>query len=226
MAQENGKRAVGIAAAQLVQSGQIVGLGTGTTAAHFVAALAARAVEEGLAIRCVATSLGAAQMATQAGLTVVPLAPDTCPDITIDGADEVDPALNLIKGGGGAHIREKIVAANSKEMVVIADASKEVEYLGAFPLPIAVTPFGWEVTQARIESAFGIAAPIRGGAVPFVTDDGFYLLDARFGRIDEPHRLAATLSDIAGVVDTGLFVGIATRVLIGHLDGTVTERRR
>lgn len=224
---ENGKRAAGEAAALLIADRQTVGLGTGTTAAYFVAALSRRASSEGLRVRCVATSRGAAHLATGAGLTLVELTPDTCPDVTVDGADEVDPALSLIKGGGGAHVREKIVAVASREMIVIADSSKDVGCLGAFPLPIAVVPFGWQVTQARIENTLGIPAPIRGGsAAPFTTDDGFYLLDARLGRIDHPAETEAQLQGIVGVAEVGLFVGIASRVLFGYPDGTVTERHR
>ena len=154
-------------------------------------------------------------------------------DLTIDGADEIDSDLNLVKGGGGALLHEKIVAAASDRMVVIADASKLVPALGAFPLPVEVVPFGWRVTRSVLEEALSgldvlgrevrLRAPDRGGA-PFVTDGGNYCLDLHLGRIADPWRTALVLNAIPGIVDNGLFLGMCDAVLIGHGDGSVERR--
>ncbi len=226
MANDAAKRAAAQAAVALVDDGMTVGLGTGSTAKFFVEALAARVQEERLRLRCVPTSRTARAQAEQFGLTVVPLTNANRPDLTIDGADEVDPALNLIKGGGGALVQEKLVAVSSREMVVIADGSKEVPVLGAFPLPVAVVPFGWETTCSRLTDAFGVAAALRQsreGHGPFVTDDGLYVVDLHFGEIPDPAGLEARLRAIVGVAEVGLFVGVAARVVFGAPDGSVRD---
>jgi ribose 5-phosphate isomerase A len=223
------KRAAALAAVDLIRDGMVVGLGTGSTAKFFVEALAARVQEERLHLRCVPTSRTARAQGEQFGLTVVPLTIENRPDITVDGADEVDPALNLIKGGGGALVQEKLVAVSSKEMVVIADASKEVAVLGRYPLPVAVVPFGWETTAARLTDAFAVPAALRqspDGHGAFVTDDGLYVIDLQFGEIPDPAALEARLRAIVGVAEVGLFVGVAHRVLFGAADGTVREVHR
>ena len=224
------KQAAGRAAARLIVDGMTVGLGTGSTAACFVEALGERVQSEGLRIRGVPTSNAAGALAARFGIPVVPLAPDALPDITVDGADQVDPHFHLIKGGGGALVQEKIVATSSKEMVVVADASKITDTLGAFPLPVAIIPYGWETTFDRLAAAFPNApATLRrrtDGSV-FVTDDGLYVLDVHFGpTITDPGALQAQLRTIVGVAESGLFVDIARRVIVGHEDGTWTEAQK
>ena len=227
MGTDAAKAAAATAAAALVQSGMVVGLGTGTTAHFFVQALALRLGNGELQnVRGVATSRASEMLALEGNIPLVPLTAQTRPDVTIDGADEVDAHLNLIKGGGGALVREKLVASASRQMIVIADDSKDKAVLGAYPLPVAVFPFGWDVTQARIKAAFPHCAPaLRGGpSAPFTTDDGLFILDCRLHQIPDPAKTLATFRAISGVADVGLFVALASRVLFGHDDGTVTER--
>ncbi len=229
MSHDLAKKAAGEAGARLVESGMTVGLGTGTTAAFFIEALAARVATENLRLRCVATSRGAEALAAQHGVVTIPLSPDALPDMTIDGADEATPDLHLIKGGGGALVREKLVAASSREMVVIVDRRKYVPSLGAFPLPVTVFPFGWQTTRARVEREFGFESAVRGGEdTPFLTDDGLYILDLPFGAggIVDPAAVQARLHATVGVAEVGLFVGIARRLLIGDDDGSVEEIAR
>ena len=195
-----------------------LGLGSGSTARHFVDLVGER-VKAGLELQCVATSEGTAAQASALGIPLGTLNDIPELDLTVDGADEVDPGLRLIKGGGGALLREKIVAAASKRMVVIADSTKLVPKLGAFPLPIEVVPFGLSATKRHIERALGelqLAGPIRlrGGSSPFVTDGGHYILDCSLGAIAEPERLSQTLSLIPGVVEHGLFIGLARAAII------------
>jgi ribose 5-phosphate isomerase A len=205
-------------ALDLVKSGMKLGLGTGTTARRFVD-LVGEAVKRGLEVVCVGTSEATEAQAKSLGIRLSTLDEIAELDLTVDGADEVDPKLRLIKGGGGALLREKIVAAASKRMAVIADASKLVERLGAFPLPVEVVPFGLAATRRHIEQAIadlGLkgALRLRGGARPFVTDGGHYILDCSLGAIDEPERLGQRLSTIPGVVEHGLFVGFARTAII------------
>jgi ribose 5-phosphate isomerase A len=205
-------------ALDLVKSGMKLGLGTGTTARRFVD-LVGEAVKRGLEVVCVGTSEATEAQAKSLGIRLSTLDEIAELDLTVDGADEVDPKLRLIKGGGGALLREKIVAAASKRMAVIADASKLVERLGAFPLPVEVVPFGLAATRRHIEQAIadlGLkgAPRLRGGARPFVTDGGHYILDCSLGAIDEPERLGQRLSTIPGVVEHGLFVGFARTAII------------
>ena len=210
------------ARSNLVEPGMRLGLGTGSTARHFVD-LVGEKVAAGLDVRCVATSEATA---AQAKALAIPLATlDELPelDLTVDGADEIDRELRLIKGGGGALLREKIVAAASRQMAVIADATKLVRRLGAFPLPIEVVPFGLAATRRHLERAvaeLGLAGPIRlrGGAKPFVTDGGHYILDCSVGAIADPERAADTLSRIPGVVEHGLFIGYARTAIIAHAE--------
>ena len=226
MSADIAKAAAAHVAAHRVQSGMIVGLGTGTTARFFVQSLAARIASGDLSnVRGVATSRASEALAQSGGIALVPLTQATRPDVTIDGADEIDANFHLIKGGGGALVREKLVAAASSEMMVIADTSKNVPVLGTFRLPVAVFPFGWEVTQARLEAAFpGASAQLRGEAnTPFVTDDHLFILDCALGPIPDPPQTLLALRAIPGVAEVGLFVGLASRVLFGHDDGTVTE---
>ncbi len=217
------KREAAQRALDLVEPGMRLGLGSGTTASHFVDLLGDK-VAAGFDVLCVATSEATATQAKARGIPMATL--DELPelDLTVDGADEIDPQLRLIKGGGGALLREKIVAAASQRMAVIADASKLVPRLGAFPLPVEVVPFGLTATRRHIERAFadlGIAGSIRlrGGTRPFVTDGGHFILDCSLGAIADPDRLAEVLSPIPGVVEHGLFIDYARTAIIAGAGG-------
>ncbi|ANP35787.1 ribose 5-phosphate isomerase [Phaeobacter gallaeciensis] len=218
-------------AADLVEDGMRVGLGTGSTAAWLVRCLGEMVREQGLSFTAVPTSTRTAELAREMGIRVISLDEAKWLDLTIDGADEFDADLNLIKGGGGALLQEKIVATASDQMVVIADAGKEVETLGAFPLPAEVIPFGWQTTQALIEETLvsmdvlGRTATLRmNGDAPFVTDEGNYILDLHLKRIGNCRQLAMVLNQIPGVVENGLFIDICDTVIIGYGDGEVETR--
>ena len=216
------KRAAAFAAADLVQSGMQIGLGSGSTFLFVFERLAERMRKDGLEVRGVATSSGTAAAAQQAGIPLVELDAVERLDLAIDGADEVDPRKNLIKGGGGAHVRERIVAAAAKELVVIVDDRKLVPVLGkAFLLPIEVLPFGWKHAERRI-AATGCKPQLRlRDGKPFVTDNGNYVLDCKYDGIEDPAWLDEHLNALVGVVDHGLFVGMAGRVLVGDAQGKV-----
>jgi ribose 5-phosphate isomerase A len=218
------KRTAGEAAAALVENGMVVGLGTGSTAAWFVRALAARR----LGITCVATSVSTAALAADLGLALAELGETTGIDLTVDGADEIGPGLSLIKGGGGALLREKLVWEASRRCVVIADAAKSVPALGRYPLPIEVVAFGHKTTALRIcdalaECDIGVAPRLRTtDGAPVRTDSGNLIYDAACGRIEEPAALAAALKSVTGVVEHGLFLDLADRALIGGPAGVTT----
>lgn len=218
-------------AVEYVESGMKVGLGTGSTAAWMVRCLGELVREEGLQITGVPTSARTAELARQVGIRVVSLDEAKWLDLTIDGADEFDPELNLIKGGGGALLQEKIVATASDQMIVITDVSKEVEHLGAFPLPVEVIPFGWQTTKALVEEALvgmdvlGQQSTLRmNGPAPYVTDEGNHIIDLHLHRIGNARQLAMVLNQIPGVVENGLFIDICDVVVIGHGDGKVETR--
>lgn len=228
-----GKLAASLCAVGQVEDGMRLGLGTGSTAAWMVRCLADRVRREGLQLICVPTSTRTGTLARALGLSVVTLEEAGRLDLTIDGADEFDPAFRLIKGGGGAHLQEKIVAAASAGMMVITDPSKEVAQLGAFPLPVEITPFGHPLTRARIEAVLAQAPVARretalrmAGDQPFVTDEGNLIVDLMLDRIDAPEALDAALLAIPGVVETGLFLGMCDTVVIGHPDGRAELRRK
>lgn len=227
MANEAGKKTAACAAAERIQNGMTVGLGTGSTAAFFLEALAARlASGELIGMRGVPTSRRAEEQARSLGIPLLVLTLESRPDVTVDGADEIDPRLNLIKGGGGALVQEKIVAVSSREMWVVADQGKMVEALGEFPLPVAVVPFGWDTTLHRLEDSFAVPCDLRRSpdGSPYITDDGLHIVDMRFGRIENPSDLQWRLRTVAGVAEVGLFVNVAGRVFLGRDDGTVEER--
>ena len=223
---EGQKQRSGEAAAALVQDGMTVGLGTGTTAAWLVRALGARAKAEGLKLRCVATSQATAGLAASLGLQLVELDDAGGIDLTIDGADEIGPGLSLIKGGGAALLREKLVWEASRRCVVIADAAKSVPSLGKFPLPIEVVPFGHKTTALRIcdalaEADIGVAPRLRmKDGAPVKTDNGNLIYDAPCGVIADPSLLAEALKSVTGVVDHGLFLDMADEAILGT-DGGV-----
>jgi ribose 5-phosphate isomerase A len=218
-------------ATQFVQSGMRVGLGTGSTAAWLVKCLGDMVQNEGLRIQGVPTSSRTAQLAREVGIEVISLDEAKWLDVTIDGADEYDGNLNLIKGGGGALLQEKIVATSSDQMVVIADISKQVETLGAFPLPIEVIPFGWQTTKMLVEEVLigmdvlGRTTTLRmNGDRPYITDEGNHIIDLHLNRIGNARQLSLVLNQIPGVVENGLFIDICDAVVIGYGDGRVDVR--
>jgi ribose 5-phosphate isomerase A len=221
------KRDAAARAVALVQDGMVLGLGTGSTAKHFVALLAER-VRGGLKVVGVPTSEATRAQAQGEGVPLATLDDEPVLDLTVDGADELDDRLRLIKGGGGALLREKIVAAASRRMIVIADGSKRVATLGRFPLPIEAIPFGLEATRRAVAAALqgqGLPADLRlrtaANGTPFVTDGGHVILDAHLSRIEAPEALAQALVAIPGVVEHGLFLGLATGAILATADGLV-----
>jgi ribose 5-phosphate isomerase A len=229
---DNLKRAAAAQALGLVEPGMRLGLGTGSTANQFVELLGER-VRAGLALTAVASSEATQALAEKFGMTLSTLEETPQLDLTIDGADEVAPDLALIKGGGGALLREKIVASASARMVVIVDDSKLVDVLGRFPLPIEVVPFGLRATCGHIERAVGEAGcpgPLRlrhaRDGHPFVTDGGHLIVDAALERIPDPSSLAARLAEIPGVVEHGLFVGLAATAIIASAGGVRVLHRK
>jgi len=221
------KRAAARAALEEVEAGMRLGLGTGSTAAWFVELLGERAKRERLDLTCVPTSTRTARLAEKAGLRLTTLDEAGWLDLTVDGADEFDGDLTLIKGGGGALLQEKIVATASDRMVVIADASKQVEALGAFPLPVEIVTFGWETTKAIVEDALedldvdGKLTTLRlNGDEPFLTDCGNFIIDLHLKRVGDAEDASTALLSIPGVVETGLFVDVADAAVVGHGDET------
>jgi ribose 5-phosphate isomerase A len=218
------KRAAAQAALSEVKPGMRLGLGTGSTARHFVELLGAR-VSLGFACLCVPTSEKTAAQARSLGIPLTDLETTPRLDLTVDGADEISPDLTLIKGAGGALLREKIVATASDRMVVIADTSKTVDTLGRVALPIEVNPFGLEATTRAVAAimkeadAEGVPVLRRRDGKPFVTDGGHYILDALFGRISAPKALSLALSAIPGVVEHGLFIGLCKRAYVVGSEG-------
>ena len=209
-----------------VRDGMVVGLGTGSTAEHAVRLLGQK-VAAGLQIRGVPTSEATARLAREVGIPLVDFESIWGIDVTLDGADEVDSDLNLIKGGGGALLREKIVAAASKELIVLVDLRKLVPRLGEhFPLPVEVTVFGWQQTARHLAAVGGQPKLRTNGGKPFVTDNHNYILDCRFpGGIDDPARVEHDIDKVPGVVESGLFIGMARRVIVGYPDGARQMRK-
>ena len=234
MTPDEQKRAAAEAAVRLVDADvHVIGLGSGSTANHFVRALPAHLAAMRLGGRvCVPTSEATAALAIEVGLSLVGLDEVGTIDLTIDGADEIGPGLACLKGAGGALLREKLVWESSRRCVAIADASKRVAMLGRFPLPIEVVPFGHTTTLRRIIGGLadcGVAATPRlrlmSDGKPFVTDGGHYIYDAACGAIVDPPGVEAALKSITGVVEHGLFLGLAERALLGTDEGLVTLRR-
>jgi ribose 5-phosphate isomerase A len=218
------KRQAAERALEFIRDGMTVGLGTGTTA-EFATRGLARRMAHGLRITGVPTSNATARLALDLSIPLVSLYDVEGVDVTIDGADEVDPAFNLIKGAGGAHTREKLVARATRLEVIVVDHSKLVQRLGeAFPLPVEVLPFGWRTAQHGIE-ALGCTATLRGSQnEPFRTDNGNFILDCRFGGIDDPATLEATIKALPGVIDSGLFVGLTGALVDAGPDGVIVTR--
>lgn len=225
MANDQEKEAAARASLRFVKDGQVVGLGTGSTAAYFIKLLGEE-VKNGLRIRGIPTSVRSRELATSLGIPVITL--DDCQeiDVTVDGADEVDPQLRLIKGGGGALLREKIVASTTRQMIVVADASKQVQRLGKFPLPVEVIRFAQALIDKRI-TALGAEVKLRrdDAGNPYLTDENNHILDCRFGEMRDPDGLARQLSDMPGVVEHGLFIGMASVALFARGSEIVELKR-
>jgi ribose 5-phosphate isomerase A len=224
-ARDQEKQLAARAAVQLVESGDIVGLGSGSTATYAIRFLAER-VREGLKIVGIPTSQKTKQLAEQLGIPLSTLEEHPQIDIDIDGADEIDAQLNLIKGGGGALLREKVVASASRRFIVVAESTKLVARLGKFPLPVEVIAFAESLVQTRIE-ALGAQVSLRRYAYdnPYVTDEGHHILDCNFGKIADPPELAEKLCSIPGVVEHGLFIGMAEMAFLGD-NGRVVQLKR
>jgi len=220
----NNKQRAAAAAAELITDGMILGLGTGTTASYLVQILGER-VRQGLRIQGVPTSEATRQLAIAEGVPLTTLEEQPVLDLCLDGADEVDPDLNLIKGGGGALLREKIVASAARQRIIMVDVSKCVDCLGAFPLAVEVIPFGWEVTRRQLEQFGGVPTLRQREGKPFVTDQGHYIIDCALSRIEDVPKLNHQLNQLPGVVENGLFVDMTDRLIIGSPDG-ITEKKK
>jgi ribose 5-phosphate isomerase A len=226
MTQDEAKALVGARAAALVESGMAVGLGTGSTSTMFIKALGERVKNEGLKIRCVASSDASASLGRSLGMEVVTLNELPELDLYIDGADEVAPGLALIKGGGAALLREKIVASAAKKFVCVVDSTKLVEKLGKFPLPVEVVKMALPLVERRL-AELGLNPELRtlkDGSGPLLTDEQNYILDCHCDVIENPEETAAEIRSIVGVVEHGLFLGMASFALVAGEDG-VTELR-
>jgi ribose 5-phosphate isomerase A len=212
--QDEEKKLAGEASLRYVHDEQVVGLGTGSTAKFAIEALGAK-VRQGLKIRGIPTSVRSRDLATKLGIPLTTFEEVQQIDVTIDGADEFDPQLNLIKGGGGALLREKIVASATKKLIIVTDASKQVPVLGKFPLPVEVIKFA-QALVAREITALGAKTKLRqdGTGNAYITDEGNHILDCNFGQIPDPPALALKLSQIPGVVEHGLFIGMANSVIM------------
>ena len=212
------KKLAGEKATEAIRDGMTIGLGTGSTV-YFTIMRVGELVRDGLRVRAIPTSKQTEKLAIENGIELCTFADVQRLDLTIDGADELNPSLDLIKGGGGALLWEKLVAASSDRLIIVADESKCVETLGAFPLPVEIVPFAWQTTARRIEK-LDIEPQMRMiGDKPFVTDNGNYILDCRCGAIDSPAELHNNLKVLTGVVETGLFISMAKTSIIAGSDG-------
>jgi ribose 5-phosphate isomerase A len=225
--QDRWKRGAAEAACQLVEDGMVVGLGSGSTAAFFVAALGRRIAEQRLRIVGIPTSEQTAQQARELKIPLATFAEQSAIDLTVDGADEIQPGtLFLIKGHGGALLREKIVASISKRMAVVADETKVVERLGSsFSVPVEIVPFGWEATERKLRNLNANPSLRMAGQKPFITDGGHYIMNCAFGPMDDPKEIGNQLDHVVGVVEHGLFINFATEARIAGRDGVKTLKK-
>ena len=216
------KKSAGYAAANFIENGMVIGLGTGSTTAYFLEALATRC-REGLSIHAVATSQNSFQKAQSFGIPLINSDEIDSLDLTVDGADEIDPHKNMIKGGGGALLREKLIAIASREMIVIVDESKLVQNLGRVPLPLEIVPFIYKTTVNRLKmEGYEGVIRLKESGETFITDNGNYIFDIHLQKtMKEPREVHEKIKLIPGVVETGLFFQIAGRVVVGYQDGNV-----
>jgi len=221
---ESLKKTAALTAVEFVRDGMVVGLGTGSTAKHLIIALGEK-VRAGMKLRGVPTSHETAELARQQGISLIDQDNAWIIDVAIDGADQVDPDFNLIKGGGGALLKEKIVAASAKQFIVMVDHTKRVPVLGgSFPLPIEVIPFGWGSTVRKIEALTkSLVVPRERNGAPFKTEAGHLIVDVHLARIDQPRELEMALNHIPGVVETGLFVNRTDILIVGTPQGAETQ---
>jgi ribose 5-phosphate isomerase A len=215
----NPKQLAAEKAVSFLDSGMTIGLGTGSTAYWAIEKIGLKVKEESWKIRAIATSIRSEEQARGLGIPILDFSSIKSIDVTIDGADEVDADLQLIKGGGGALLREKIVATNSKQMIVVADESKWVSVLGKFPLPVEVVHFGWQRTFEKLQLLGCDAKRRMNGTEPYLTDNGNYIIDCAFEEIKDPPGLHESVNAITGVVDNGLFIRIATKLVLGLNNG-------
>jgi ribose 5-phosphate isomerase A len=222
-----GKKLAAAKAVSYIRTGMTIGLGTGSTAYWAIQGIGEE-VKKGLSVRAIATSIQSESLARELNIPIVPFAEIDHLDVTIDGADEVDEQLNLIKGGGGAMLREKIVASATRFYIIIVDESKLVRQLGKFPLPVEVAPFGWELTFRRLVELGGAPRMRMAADAPFLTDNQHYILDTSFGLISDPARLHGAVSGITGVMEDGFFIDMADIVIAGLAGGDtqILERVR
>jgi ribose 5-phosphate isomerase A len=218
---EDAKLAAGKKAASLIEDGMIVGLGSGSTSLLFIESLVERC-KAGLRIRAVSSSRASSDLAKRGGIEVLDINSISHIDLTVDGADQIDPQKRMIKGGGGAHVREKILAASSREMIVIVDESKLVKQLGKIKLPVEVHFYGSPATRSRLEAlGFKSTWRMNHDQTLFITENGNLLLDIEFAKpIDQPEEVESEIKTVVGVIDTGFFFHLAGRVIVGHIDGT------
>ncbi len=221
LTQDQIKEKIGQYAADYVKQGMKVGLGTGSTVFYLLKELGRRKAQ-GLHFTAVCTSVQTQRVLSEEGIEFLTLDEVDRLQVAIDGADEIDPAGNMIKGGGGALLREKIVEYNADELIIIVDEKKLVDNLGAFPLPVEVVTFGWKQVRQKLVDTYGIDVTRREkSGNPFITDQGNYILDCHFGLITDPAQLNTNIHLIPGVVETGLFVGMADKAITGYADGTI-----
>jgi ribose 5-phosphate isomerase A len=215
----NAKQLAAEKAVTFLEDGMTVGLGTGSTAYWAIEKIGEKVKKEGWKLKAIATSVRSEEQARSLGIPIVDFSTVKSIDITIDGADEVDAKLQLIKGGGGALLREKIVATNSKQMIVVADESKWVKTLGKFPLPVEVVHFGWERVFEKLQLLGCEAKRRMNGTEPYLTDNGNYIVDCAFEEIKDAPALHESVNAITGVVDNGLFIRIASKLVLGFDSG-------
>lgn len=222
--QDHEKKVAGEAAAELVRDGMTLGLGTGSTVKYFLHALGEK-VRNGMKVRGVPTSERTASLCHQLGIELLDFSSVDTLDLCVDGADEIDHDFRMIKGGGGALLREKVVATVARENVIIIDSSKLVDRLGSFPVPVEVVRFGYLHLERRLR-ARGFDLQLRiSGDDPYITDNGHYILDCRMGTIADPSALEADLKTMTGVVDTGLFIGFCHTVIVGRGNEAILRRK-
>ncbi|MBS1665619.1 MAG: ribose-5-phosphate isomerase RpiA [Bacteroidetes bacterium] len=214
----NGKKIAAGKAIEYIKNGMTVGLGTGSTAYWAIQGIG-EMVRNGLSVRAIATSIQSDQLARELNIPMVPFSEIDQLDVTIDGADEVDQQLNLIKGGGGALLREKIVASITKFYIIIVDESKVVKHLGQFPLPVEVAPFGWEIVDRRLRQMGAVPKMRMKDGQPYLTDNQHYILDCAFGEIKNPEKVHEEVSAITGVMEDGFFNNMANIVVVGSASG-------